>query len=102
MFGTFDCISDNLAYFKDGISDSGSFLDIGGHRFYIAEPFPEEVTTVLDPLYDASLSCNKSSNFDTMVELMVLGDKEGGDSPRPVRPSLERLPLQEKNAPLLE
>jgi hypothetical protein len=33
---------------------------------------------------------------------MALGDEEGGDSPRPARPPLERLPLQEKNAPLPE
>jgi hypothetical protein len=55
-FGTFDCVSDNLAYFKDGIGDSGTFLDVGGHRFYIAMPFPKEVTDVLDPLCDASSS----------------------------------------------
>jgi hypothetical protein len=51
-FGTFDCISDNLAYFKDGLGDSGSFLNIGSHRFYVHKPFSEEVTDVLDPLYD--------------------------------------------------
>jgi hypothetical protein len=51
-FGTFDYISDNLAYFKDGLSDSGSFLNVGSHRFYVAKPFPEEVTDVLDPLCD--------------------------------------------------
>jgi hypothetical protein len=32
-FDTFDCISDNLACFKDGFGDSGSFLDVGGHCF---------------------------------------------------------------------
>jgi hypothetical protein len=37
-FSTFDCVSDNLAYFKDGLGDSGSFLDIGSHRFYVAKP----------------------------------------------------------------
>jgi hypothetical protein len=47
-FGTFDCVSDNLACFKNGFSDSGSFLDIGGQCFYVAKPFPEEVTDVLD------------------------------------------------------
>jgi hypothetical protein len=92
-FSTFDCISDNLACFKDGFSDSGFFLDIGGHRFYIAKPFPEEVTDVLDPLCDAGSSCSKSSDLDTMVEVMALGDEEGGDSPRPARPLLERLLL---------
>jgi hypothetical protein len=37
-----------------------------------------------------------------MVEVMALEDEEGGDSPRPACPPLERLPLQEQNAPLLE
>jgi hypothetical protein len=37
-----------------------------------------------------------------MVEVMALGDEEGGDPPRSVRPPLERLPLQEQNAPLPE
>jgi hypothetical protein len=55
-FGTFDCISDNLACFKDGFGDSGSFLDVIGHRFYIAKPIPEEVTDVLDPLGDEGSS----------------------------------------------
>jgi hypothetical protein len=54
-FGTFDCISDNLACFEDGFGDSDSFLDVGSHHFYIAKPFPEEVTDVLDPLCDAGL-----------------------------------------------
>jgi hypothetical protein len=40
-FGTLDCVSDNLACFKDGFGDSGSFLDIGCHRFYVAKPFLE-------------------------------------------------------------
>jgi hypothetical protein len=30
-FGTFDCISDSLACFKDGLGDGGSFLDVGSH-----------------------------------------------------------------------
>jgi hypothetical protein len=83
-FGTFDCVSDNLACFKNGFGDSGSFLNVGGHRFYVAKPFPEEVTDVLDPLSDASSSCGESCDFDSMVEVMALGDEEGGDSPRPV------------------
>jgi hypothetical protein len=33
-----------------------------------------------------------------MVEVMALGDEEGGDSPRLAHPPLERLPLQEQNA----
>jgi hypothetical protein len=101
-FGTFDWISDNLACFNNGFGDSGSFLDVGGHHFYIAKFFPEEVTDVLDPLCDAGSSCSKSSDFDTMVEVTALGDEEGGDSPRPMRPPLESLPLQEQNAPLPE
>jgi hypothetical protein len=101
-FDTFDCISDNLACFKDGFSDSGSFLDIGGHRFYVAKPFPEEVTDVLDPLRDTGSSCSESSDLGAMVEVMTLGDEEGGDSPRPARLLLERLLPQEQNAPLPE
>jgi hypothetical protein len=81
-FGTLDCVSDNLACFEDGFDDSGSFLDVGGHRFYIAKPFPEEVTNVLDPLCDAGSSCSESSNLGAMVEVMALGDEEGGDLPR--------------------
>jgi hypothetical protein len=91
-FGTFDCVSDNLACFKDGFGNNGSFLDVGSHRFYVAKPFPEEVTDVLDPLSDGGSSCNKSSDLGAMVEVMALGDKEGGDSPRPARSPLERLP----------
>jgi hypothetical protein len=48
-FGTFDCISDNLACFEDGFGDSGSFLDVDGHCFYIAKAFSEEVIDILDP-----------------------------------------------------
>jgi hypothetical protein len=101
-FGTLDCVSDNLACFKDGFGDSGSFLDVGGHRFYVAKPFLEEVTDVLDPLSDGGSSCGESCDFGAMVEVMALGDEEGGDSPCSVRPPLERLPLQERNAPLPE
>jgi hypothetical protein len=101
-FGTLDCVCDNLACFGDSFNDSSSFLDVGGHHFYVAKPFPKEVTDVLDPLYDAGSSCGESCDFDTMVEVMALGDEKGGDSPRPVRPPLECLPLQEQNAPLPE
>jgi hypothetical protein len=94
-FGTFDCVSDNLACFKDGLGDNGSFLDIGSHCFYVAKPFPEEITDVLDPLGDAGSSCSESSNLGAMVKVMALGDKEGGDSPRPACPPLERLLPQE-------
>jgi hypothetical protein len=101
-FDTLDCVSDNLACFKDGFGDSGSFLDVGGHRFYVAKPFPEEVTDVLDPLSDGGSSCGESIDFGTMVEVMALGDEEGGDSPRPACLMLECLPPQEQNAPLPE
>jgi hypothetical protein len=37
-----------------------------------------------------------------MVEVMALGDEEGGDSQRPARPPLKRLLPQEQNASLLE
>jgi hypothetical protein len=94
-FSTFDCVSDNLACFKDGLGDSGSFLDVGGHSFYVTKPFPEKITDMLDPLGDAGSSCSESSDLDAMVEVMALGDKEGGDSPRPMRPPLERLLPQE-------
>jgi hypothetical protein len=90
-FGTFDCVSDNLAHFENGFGNSGSFLDIGSHRFYIAKPFPEEVTDVFDPLCDGGSSCGESSSLGAMVEVMALGEEEGGDLPRPERPSPERL-----------
>jgi hypothetical protein len=70
-----------LAYFKDGLDDSGSFLDVGGHCFYVVKPFPEEVTDVLDPLCDTDLDGSKSSNFCTMVEVLALEDDGGGDPP---------------------
>jgi hypothetical protein len=98
-FGTFDCISDNLACFKDGFGNRGSFLDVGSHRFYVAKPFPEEVTDVLDPLSDGGSSCSESSDLGAMVEVMALGDEEGGDSPRPARQPLEHLLPQEQDAP---
>jgi hypothetical protein len=81
-----------LAYFKDGLGDSGSFLDVGSHRFYVAKPFPEEVTDVLDPLSDTGSDCSESSDFCTMVKLLALEDDGGGDLPRSARPPLERQP----------
>jgi hypothetical protein len=99
-FGTLDCVSDNLACFGDGFGGSGSFLDVGSYRFYVAKPFPEEVTDVLDPLSDGCSSCGKSCDFGAMVEVMALGDEEGGDPLCSARPPLERPPLQEQNAPL--
>jgi hypothetical protein len=101
-FGTFDCVSDNLAYFGDGFGSSGSFLDVGSQRFYVAKPFPEQWTDVFDPLSDGGSSCSESSNLGAMVEVMALGEEEGGDSPRPERPSPERLLPQEQNALLPE
>jgi hypothetical protein len=101
-FGTFDCISDNLAHFENSFGNSGSFLDVGSHRFYVAKPFPEEVTDIFDPLSDGGSSCGESSSLGTMVEVMALGEEEGGDSPCPERPSLERLLPQEQDAPLPE
>jgi hypothetical protein len=99
-FGTFDFVSDNLAHFENGFGNSGSFLDVGGHRFYVAKPFPEEVTDVLDSLCDGGLGCGESSSLDAMVEVMALGEEEGGDSLRPERPSPRRLPPPEQDAPL--
>jgi hypothetical protein len=101
-FGTLDCISDNLAYFGNGFGGSGSFLDISSHCFYVAKPFPEEVTDVLDPLSDGGSSCGENCNFGAMVEVMALGDEEGSDQPRSTRPPLKCLPPQEQNAPLPE
>jgi hypothetical protein len=98
-FRTFDCVSDNLAYFKDGLGDNSSFLDIGSHRFYVTKPFPEEVTNVLDPLCDTSSDCSESSDLCTMVKVLALEDGGGGDLPRTVRPPLERPPQQEQDLP---
>jgi hypothetical protein len=101
-FGTFDCIDDNLAHFKNGFGNRGSFLDVGSHRFYVAKPFPEEVTDVFGSLCDGGSSCGESSNLGATVEVMALGEDDGGDLPRPERPSPERLPPQEQDAPLPE
>jgi hypothetical protein len=98
-FGTFDCVDDNLAYFKNGLGDSGSFLDVGSHRFYVAKPFPEEVTDVLDPLCDTDFDDGESSDFFNMVEVLVLEEDGGGDLPRSARPPLERPPPPEQDLP---
>jgi hypothetical protein len=98
-FGTLDCISDNLACFEDSFGGNGSFLDVGSHRFYVAKPFPEEVTDVLDPLCDAGLDCSESSDLCAMVEVMALEEDGGGDLPRTARPPLERPPLLEQDLP---
>jgi hypothetical protein len=98
-FGTLDYISDNLACFKDGLGDSGCFLDVGSHRFYVAKPFPEEVTDVLDPLCDTGSDCSEISDLCAMVEVLALEEDGGGDLPRTTRPPLERPPLQEQDLP---
>jgi hypothetical protein len=89
-FGTFDCVDDNLAHFENGFSNSGSFLDAGSHRFYVAKPFPEEVTDVLDPLCDADSDGGESGNFCNMVEVRALEEDGGGGLPCSTRPPLER------------
>jgi hypothetical protein len=101
-FGTFEWVSDNLACFKNGFGNSSSFLDVGSHHFYIAKPFLEEVTNVFDPLSNRGSSCSESSDLGAMVEVMALGEEEGGDSPRPACLSPECLLPQEQDAPLLE
>jgi hypothetical protein len=101
-FGTFDCVNDNLACFEDGFGGSGSFLDVGGHHFYIAKPFPEEVTDVLDPLYDAGSSYSDSSDLGAMVEVLALEEEGGGGQPHTAHPPLERPTLPEQDPPPLE
>jgi hypothetical protein len=100
-FGTVDYVNDNLACFENGFDNYGSFLDVGGHRFYVAisKPFLEEVTDVSDPFCDAGSSCSESSNLGAMVEVLALGDEEGSDLPCTVCPPLERPPPQEHTAP---
>jgi hypothetical protein len=98
-FGTFNCISDNLDCFKDGFGDSGSFLDVGGHRFYVAKPLPEEVTDVLDPLCDTGLDCSETSDICSMVEVLALEEDGGGDPPRTTCPPLERPAPPEQDLP---
>jgi hypothetical protein len=101
-FSTIDCVNDNLDCFEDGFGDSGSFLDVSDHRFYVTvtKLFLEEVIDVADPLYDAGSSCSESSDLGAMVEVLALGDEEGGDSPRTARPPLECLLPQEQATPL--
>jgi hypothetical protein len=91
-----------LAHFENGFGNSGSFLDVSSHCFYVTKPFPEEVTDVLDSLCDGGSSYGESSNLGAMVEVMTLGEDEGSDSPRPERPSPECLLSQEQDASLLE
>jgi hypothetical protein len=101
-FGAFDCVRDNLAHFENGFDNSGSFLNVGSHCFYVAQPFPEKVTDVFDSLCDRGPNCSESSNLGAMVEVMALGEDGGGDSPCLERPSPERLLPQEQDAPLPE
>jgi hypothetical protein len=101
-FSTFNYVSNNLAHFENGFGNSGSFLDVGSHHFYIAKPFSKEVIDIFDPLCDGGSSCGESSSLGAMVEVMALGEEEGGDSLRPERPSPERLLPQEQDALLLE
>jgi hypothetical protein len=101
-FSTFNCVSDNLSHFENGFGNGGSFLDVGSHRFYVAKPFLEEVTDISNPLCDGDSSCGESSSLGAMVEVMALGEEEGGDSLRPECLSPECLPPQEQDAPLPE
>jgi hypothetical protein len=101
-FGSFDCVSDNLTCFEDSVSDSGSFLEVGGHRFYIAKPFSEEVTDMLDPLCDVGSSCSESSDLGAMVEVLALEEEGGGSPSHTARPPLEHPPLPEQDPPLPE
>jgi hypothetical protein len=98
-FGTFECIDDNLAYFKNGLGDHGSFLDVGSHRFYVAKPFPEDVTDMLDPLCDTDSDDGESSDFCNMVEVLALEEDGGGVLPHSACPPLERPPPPEQDLP---
>jgi hypothetical protein len=101
-FDTFDCINDNLTYFKNGLCDSGSFLDVGSHHFYVAKPFPDEVTDVLDPLSDTDSDDGESSDFCNMVEVLALEEDGGSGPPCSARPPLEHPPPLEEDLPPLE
>jgi hypothetical protein len=98
-FSTLDCVSDNLTCFKDGLSDGGSFLNVSSHRFYVAKPFPKEVTDVLDPLYDIGSDCSESSDLCAMVKVLAMEEDGGSDPPCTARPPLERPPLREQDLP---
>jgi hypothetical protein len=74
-FDTFNCVSDNLSHFENGLGNSGSFLDVGNHRFYVAKPFPEEVTDVFDPLCNGGSSCSESSSLGAMVDVGVIPNR---------------------------
>jgi hypothetical protein len=86
-------------HFENGFSNCGSFLDVGSHRFYVAKPFPEEVTDMLDPLCDADSDDGKSRDFCNMVEVRALEEDGGGGLPRSACPPLERPPPSEQDLP---
>jgi hypothetical protein len=101
-FDTFDYVSNNLASFEDDFGDRGSFLDVSSHRFYIPKPFLEEVTDMLDPLYDAGSSCSKSSDLGPMVKVLALEEEGGGGPSCTAHLLLERPPLPEQDPPPIE
>jgi hypothetical protein len=98
-FGTFDCVDENLSYFKNGLGYNGSFLNVGSHRFYVAKSFPEEVIDVLDPFYDTDSDDDESSNFCNMVEVLALEEDGGGGPPCSARPPLEHPPPPKQDLP---
>jgi hypothetical protein len=98
-FSTFDCVDDNLAYFKNGLGDNGSFLDVRSHRFYVVKPFPKEVTNVLDPLCDADSKDGESGDFCSMVEVLALGEDGDGGPSRSACPPLKHSPPPERGLP---
>jgi hypothetical protein len=103
-FGSLDCITNNLACFENEFDDGGSFIIFCEHHFYVtvSRPFPEEVTDIYDPLPEGVFCCSESIDLGAMVEVLTLGDEDGGDLPRTARPLLERLPHPELDAPPLE
>jgi hypothetical protein len=88
-----------LAHFKNGFGNGGSFLDIGSHRFYIAKPFPEEVTNVLDPFCDTDSDDGESSDFCNMVEVWALEEDGGSGLPCSACPPLKRPLPPEQDLP---
>jgi hypothetical protein len=88
-----------LAYFKNGLSNNGSFLNIGSHHFYIAKPFPEEAIDMLGHICDIDSDDGESNDFCNMVEVLVLEEDGGGGPPCSMRPPLERPPQPEQDLP---
>jgi hypothetical protein len=76
-----------LSHFENGFGNSGSFLDIDSHHFYVAKPFPEEVTDISYPLCDGGLSYGESSSLGAMVEVMALEKRRAAT---PCTPSARR------------